>query len=48
MLVVYSRDMAAVARELGVKALVYMSQMTVCQMSFQNIEPSVSTAFAQR
>jgi hypothetical protein len=40
--------MASVARELEVKALVNMLQMTDSQMSFQNIEPSVSTAFAQR
>jgi uncharacterized protein YbjT (DUF2867 family) len=32
--------MAAVAREIGVKALVYMSQMTVSQMSIQNTTPS--------
>jgi len=32
--------MAAVARELGVKALVNMSQMTVSQMSIQNTTPS--------
>jgi len=32
--------MAVVAREVGVKALVYMSQMTVSQMSIQNTTPS--------
>jgi len=32
--------MAAVAREVGVKALVNMSQMTVSQMSIQNTTPS--------
>ena len=32
--------MAAVARELGVNALVNMSQMTVSQMSIQNTTPS--------
>jgi uncharacterized protein YbjT (DUF2867 family) len=32
--------MAAVAREIGVKALVNMSQMTVSQMSIQNTTPS--------
>jgi uncharacterized protein YbjT (DUF2867 family) len=32
--------MAAVARELGVEALVNMSQMTVSQMSIQNTTPS--------
>jgi uncharacterized protein YbjT (DUF2867 family) len=32
--------MAAVARELGVEALVNMSQMTVSEMSLQNITPS--------
>src|SRR3954454_16256379 len=32
--------MAAVAREVGVKALVNMSQMTVSQMSLQNTTPS--------
>src|SRR5215831_20600776 len=32
--------MAAVARELGVNALINMSQMTVSQMSIQNITPS--------
>ncbi len=32
--------MAAVARELGVNALINMSQMTVSQMSVQNITPS--------
>src|SRR4029453_645591 len=32
--------MAAVARELGVSALVNRSQMTVSQMSFQNTTPS--------
>ena len=32
--------MAAVARELGVNALVNMSQMTVAQMSIQNTTPS--------
>jgi NAD(P)H dehydrogenase (quinone) len=32
--------MAAVAREIGVDALVNMSQMTVSQMSIQNITPS--------
>jgi len=32
--------MAAVARELGVDALVYMSQMTVSQMDVQNTTPS--------
>jgi uncharacterized protein YbjT (DUF2867 family) len=32
--------MAAVARELGVNALVNMSQMTVSQVSIQNITPS--------
>src|SRR5437763_8520826 len=32
--------MAAVARELGVSALVNMSQMTVSQMSIQNTTPS--------
>ena len=32
--------MAAVAREAGVSALVNMSQMTVSQMSIQNITPS--------
>ena len=32
--------MAAVAREVGVNALVNMSQMTVSQMSIQNTTPS--------
>jgi uncharacterized protein YbjT (DUF2867 family) len=32
--------MAAVARELGVNALINMSQMTVSQMSIQNTTPS--------
>ena len=32
--------MAAVAREVGVDALVNMSQMTVSQMSIQNTTPS--------
>ena len=32
--------MAAVAREVGVEALVNMSQMTVSQMSIQNTTPS--------
>src|SRR5262249_9192138 len=32
--------MAAVAREVGVSALVNMSQMTVSQMSIQNMTPS--------
>src|SRR5215470_9235051 len=32
--------MAAVARDVGVKALVNMSQMTVSQMSLQNTTPS--------
>src|SRR5436190_15618085 len=32
--------MAAVAREVGVEALVNMSQMTVSQMSLQNMTPS--------
>ena len=32
--------MAAVAREIGVDALVYMSQMTVSEMSIQNTTPS--------
>jgi NAD(P)H dehydrogenase (quinone) len=32
--------MAAVARELGINALVNMSQMTVSQMSVQNTTPS--------
>jgi uncharacterized protein YbjQ (UPF0145 family) len=35
-----SSTMAAVARELGVNALINMSQMTVSQMSIQNITPS--------
>src|SRR5262249_19662064 len=35
-----SVTMAAVARELGVSALVNMSQMTVSQMSIQNTTPS--------
>src|SRR5882757_5192757 len=35
-----SVTMAAVAREVGVKALVNMSQMTVSQMSIQNTTPS--------
>src|SRR5204863_9812476 len=35
-----SVTMAAVAREIGVNALVNMSQMTVSQMSLQNMTPS--------
>src|SRR5258705_9652718 len=35
-----SVTMAAVAREIGVEALVNMSQMTVSQMSIQNMTPS--------
>jgi hypothetical protein len=35
-----SVTMAAVAREVGVDALVNMSQMTVSQMSIQNTTPS--------
>jgi uncharacterized protein YbjT (DUF2867 family) len=35
-----SVTMAAVAREIGVSALVNMSQMTVSQMSIQNTTPS--------
>src|SRR5262245_36188323 len=35
-----SVTMAAVAREVGIKALVNMSQMTVSQMSIQNTTPS--------
>ncbi len=38
--------MAAVAREVGVDALVNMSQMTVSQMSIQNTTPSRSAAAA--
>ena len=38
--------MAAVAREVGVDALVNMSQMTVSQMSIQNTTPSPSAAAA--
>ena len=42
--------MAAVAREVGVDALVNMSQMTVSQMSIQqhHPEPSAAAALAQR
>jgi uncharacterized protein YbjQ (UPF0145 family) len=35
-----SSTMVAVARELGVNALVNMSQMTVSEMSIQNTTPS--------